>query len=67
MFVNGGPRKRNNTAQMLESALKGAQEAGADCEMVNLYDLEKKKPCMVIYFATHLKQTFFVWNAVCPI
>lgn len=53
LFVNGGSRKRNNTAQMLESALKGAQEAGADCEMVNLYDLDFKgcKSC----FACQLK------------
>lgn len=53
LFVNGGPRKRNNTAQMLENALKGAQEAGAQCEMVNLYDLDFKgcKSC----FACQLK------------
>ena len=32
MFINGGPRKNWNTAKMLESAMKGAEEAGAVCE-----------------------------------
>lgn len=42
LFVNGGPRKNKNTAQMLESAMKGAKDAGAEYEMVNLYDLDYK-------------------------
>ncbi|MBQ6155317.1 MAG: flavodoxin family protein [Bacteroidales bacterium] len=52
-FVNGGPRKRNNTAQMLESAMRGAQDAGAGVELVHLYDLNLKgcKSC----FACQLK------------
>lgn len=33
IFINGSPRKNKNTAQMLESAIKGAQEA---------YDLGKR-------------------------
>ena len=32
LFVNGGPRKNKNTAQMLESAMKGARETGAEVE-----------------------------------
>lgn len=53
LFVNGGPRKKNNTAKMLQSAMKGAQEAGAECEIVNLYDIDFKgcKSC----FACQLK------------
>ena len=39
MFVNGSPRKGWNTAKMLESAMQGATEAGAQCEMVHLYDI----------------------------
>ena len=27
IFINGSPRKNKNTAQMLEAAMKGAQEA----------------------------------------
>jgi multimeric flavodoxin WrbA len=36
---NGSPRKNWNTAQLLEKALEGAASAGAQTEMVNLYDL----------------------------
>ena len=54
VFVNGSPRKNWNTAKMLESAMKGATEAGADVEMVNLYDIDFKgcKSC----FACQLKE-----------
>ena len=38
LFINGSPRKNFNTAQLLQKALEGAQEAGAEVEMVNLYD-----------------------------
>ena len=43
LFVNGGPRKNKNTAQMLESAMKGAKDAGAEVELVHLYDLDFKR------------------------
>jgi multimeric flavodoxin WrbA len=39
MAFNGSPRKNWNTAQLLEKALEGAASAGAQTEMVNLYDL----------------------------
>lgn len=54
VFVNGGPRKKWNTFKMLESAMEGAREAGADVEMVNLYDIDFKgcKSC----FACQLKE-----------
>ena len=42
IFINGSPRKNKNTAQMLESAMKGAQEAGAEVEMIHLQDLSFK-------------------------
>ena len=42
IFINGSPRKNKNTAQMLEAAMKGAQEAGADVEMIHLYGLNYK-------------------------
>ena len=38
LFVNGSPRKNWNTHKMLESAMKGAAEAGAETEIVHLYD-----------------------------
>ena len=38
LFVNGSPRKNWNTHKMLEHAMKGASDAGAECEMIHLYD-----------------------------
>ena len=37
--INGSPRKDWNTAQMLEAALEGAREKGAETKMINLFDL----------------------------
>ena len=53
LFINGSPRKKWNTIKVLESAMKGAQEAGAEVELVNLYDIDFKgcKSC----FACQLK------------
>lgn len=42
IFINGSPRKNKNTAQMLEAAMKGAQEAGAETELIHLYSLNYK-------------------------
>lgn len=39
---NGSPRKQWNTATLLDSALQGAAEAGADTELVHLYDVDFK-------------------------
>lgn len=39
-FYNASARKHFNTAQLLESAMKGASDAGAECEFVNLFDYE---------------------------
>ena len=38
LFINGSPRKNGNTAQLLKRAMDGAREAGAEVELVNLYD-----------------------------
>ncbi len=40
--INGSPRKTWNTAQMLESALTGSRDAGADTKLVHLIDLSFK-------------------------
>ncbi|MBR1486254.1 MAG: flavodoxin family protein, partial [Synergistaceae bacterium] len=42
LFLNGSPRKNWNTFKMLESAMKGASDAGAETELINLYDLNYK-------------------------
>ena len=36
LIINASPRKKFNTAQLLESSMKGLQDAGAECEWVNL-------------------------------
>ncbi len=40
IIINGGPRKNWNTAQLLQSALKGAREAGAETKYYDLYDID---------------------------
>ena len=40
--INGSPRKNWNTAELLKHAMKGAQDAGAEVELVNLYALNFK-------------------------
>ncbi len=47
LFINGSPRKNKNTALLLEQAIEGARQAGAQVEMVNLYDRSLNyKGCM---------------------
>ncbi len=40
IIINAGPRKRGNTAQLLHSAMEGAQAAGGEVEYIDLYDLQ---------------------------
>lgn len=40
LAINGSPRKNWNTAMMLEKALEGAAEAGAETKLVHLRDLK---------------------------
>ena len=40
--VNGSPRKKWNTAKLLEKALEGAASQGAETELIHLYDLDYK-------------------------
>jgi multimeric flavodoxin WrbA len=39
LAVNGSPRKKWNTAMLLEKALEGASFQGAETELIHLYDL----------------------------
>ena len=39
---NGSPRKKWNTATLLENALEGAASQGAETELIHLYDLNFK-------------------------
>ena len=40
--INGSPRKKWNTDTLLQSALKGAEDAGAETKIINLFDLNYK-------------------------
>jgi len=40
--LNGSPRKKGNTATLLEKALEGAASQGAETELIHLYDLNFK-------------------------
>ena len=42
MAINGSPRKKWNTATLLEKALEGAASEGAETELILLYDLDFK-------------------------
>jgi multimeric flavodoxin WrbA len=42
MALNGSPRKKWNTATLLEKALEGASVQGAETDLVHLYDLNYK-------------------------
>jgi len=42
LAINGSARKNGNSATMLKHAVRGAEEAGAETELVNLYDLTYK-------------------------
>lgn len=44
----GSPRRRGNTATLLQHAVQGARAAGAEVEEVVLRDL-KMSPCLEIY------------------
>src|SRR5208337_3352580 len=39
---NGSPRKKWNTASLLQKALEGAASKGAKTELIHLYDLDYK-------------------------
>src|SRR5271169_3957054 len=39
---NGSPRKKWNTATLLEKTLEGAASKGAETELIHLYDLNYK-------------------------
>ena len=49
IVVNASPRKKWNTAEILQSAQKGAESVGAETEYINLYDLVFKgcRSCLV--------------------
>ena len=49
IVINASPRKSWNTAEIMQSAQKGADSVGADTEFINLYDLDFKgcRSCLI--------------------
>ena len=42
IVINASPRKKWNTAEIMQSAQKGAESVGAETEYINLYDIDFK-------------------------
>ncbi|GAB6038558.1 flavodoxin family protein [Fundidesulfovibrio butyratiphilus] len=42
LAINGSPRRKGNTATLLDQALQGAKDRGAETECVHLYGLDYK-------------------------
>lgn len=49
IVINASPRKKWNTAEVMEMAQKGAESVGAETEFINLYDLVFKgcRSCLI--------------------
>lgn len=63
IILNGSPRKNFNTAKLLKEALKGCEQAGAEVEYFNLYDLNYKG-CLSCFAC---KRKGATTNCVCAI
>lgn len=60
---NGSPRKKRNTATLLQSALEGAASRGAETEIVDLYDIDYKG-CISCYACKKIEKPTFGHCAV---
>ena len=65
IIINASPRKKWNTAEVLDSARKGAESVGAEVEYVNLYDLVFKgcRSCLICKRKDKTKGKCY-WNDV---
>jgi multimeric flavodoxin WrbA len=63
LAINGSPRKKWNTATLLNTALEGAASQGAKTEIIHLYDLNYKG--CISCFACKLKNGKSYGNALC--
>ena len=55
--INASPRSGWNTSQLVEAAAKGAKEAGATAEIIDIYKLEPFQGC-ILCFGCKLPKTF---------
>lgn len=60
--INAGPRTGWNTDQLIKAAAKGAEEAGAEVEYVDLFKIEKYTGCISCFGC---KQTRTYGQCVC--
>lgn len=49
LLLNGSPRPNHNTAKALQDAKEGAETAGAETELVNLFRIKDLKGCYSCY------------------
>lgn len=63
IFINGGPRKNWTTVKLMKQAMGGTSDAGAETELIHLYDFDFKG-CMSC-FACKLKNS--KCNGVCAL
>ena len=63
IVINASPRKKWNTAEVMEAAQKGAESVGAETEYINLYDLVFKgcRSCLVCKLKDKPKAKCY-WN-----
>lgn len=49
IVINASPRRKSNTAQIMDFAKQGAESVGAETEYINLYDLDFKgcRSCLI--------------------
>ncbi|WP_407415913.1 flavodoxin family protein [Methanobrevibacter sp.] len=69
IVINASPRKKWNTAEVLESAQKGAESVGAETEFINLYDLVFKgcRSCLVCKLKDKPKGKCYYNDEVAPL
>ena len=69
IVINASPRKKWNTAEVLESAQKGAESVGAETEFINLYDLVFKgcRSCLVCKLKDKPKGKCYYNDEVSPL
>ena len=69
IIVNASPRKDWNTAEILQSAQKGAESVGAETEYYNLYDLVYTgcRSCLVCKMKTKTKGKCYWRDDLTPV
>lgn len=69
VIINAGPRKKWNTAEVMEFAQKGAESVGAETEYFNLYDLVFKgcRSCLICKLKDKTKSKCYWRDDLTPV